>query len=769
MSSNLQKKMKIKVIKTQESMKSVNYTEEYKNFIYFSLDLSAGFNKDGKMKKICKFPKDWQNLDTSILNKKYNAVAILTGKKSGITVIDYDSKDLFERDKILYPEIINYYIKNNKGYHCYFKYNEKIPSTGVKGIDDDGGIDFQNDGKCVFAPPSTYQDENKKTYKYEIMQNNQILDMSIEYYNYLINTYLSIDKKEMTKKVTKDVPEEKKEYQNNIPKISLEEVDILTKIKKMCLKMKCFDSYSDWMQLCFIIYNETNGSPEGKNVFLDICKEVCKDFNEEECNKKWYSVKTTKEKKLTIATLCQKYIKMFPEEKNLEKKLDCINENPEYIIEKEKFESRIFKLDSPFFYVKTNEDNSLEFLDETKLKQWAKGNFKKMLDIKQEKEINFTDLWIDDMSKRQYNRIVFDPNPNNNNSKNYNCFKGFNYDDTIEPVAECDSNFLQLLKRICIEDNIYEYFKQWIAHIIQFPYKKTNVAIVLYSSTKGVGKNCIVDGINKLLHGYTAKVKCIEDLTKTFNSHLCNKLFIHGDEISAKAKKVSDKLKEAITQTQQNLERKGKDVVEVTDHSNWLFMTNNYDAFKVETGDRRLEMIHCIEERLSTTDSIAFYKYLDDPIQINKLYNYFKHVDITYKIGIESPPMTKYKTELEYGNRAGYIQMLYKEPSQFVNNIFTSTDMLVLVNEYSKHNYLPQTSDLISFSKFISKIFAEYKKRGNTSNNYNFKNVNKSKFNEILYNYDKEYWKYINHYDDIEEPNFNIIEVNEIDCKFECL
>ena len=84
------------------------------------------------------------------------------------------------------------------------------------------------------------------------------------------------------------------------------------------------------------------------------------------------------------------------------------------------------------------------------------------------------------------------------------------------------------------------------------------------------------------MKGYTAKVESIDDLTKNFNSHLCNKLFIHGDEICAKAKKVSDKLKEVITRTRQNLERKGKDVIEVTDTSNWLFMTNNFDAFKVE-------------------------------------------------------------------------------------------------------------------------------------------------------------------------------------------
>ena len=34
-------------------------------------------------------------------------------------------KEIFEKDKILFPEILNHYVKNNKGYHCYFKFNEK--------------------------------------------------------------------------------------------------------------------------------------------------------------------------------------------------------------------------------------------------------------------------------------------------------------------------------------------------------------------------------------------------------------------------------------------------------------------------------------------------------------------------------------------------------------------------------------------------------------------------------------------------------------------
>ena len=184
------------------------------------------------------------------------------------------------------------------------------------------------------------------------------------------------------------------ETKNEIPKEE-KKLDVLSNIKKMALKMKIFDSYNEWLQLCFIIYNESNGSQQGKETFIEICKSVCSNFNEEECNKKWYSTQSNKDKKLTVATLCNKFFTMFPEERKGKNKDNKFN-NPEYLKEKEKFEKRIFKLDTPFSYVKINGNNSLEFLEEVKLKQWAKGEFEKIVvdNGNDNKEVNFTDVWI---------------------------------------------------------------------------------------------------------------------------------------------------------------------------------------------------------------------------------------------------------------------------------------------------------------------------------------------------------------------------------------
>ena len=77
--------------------------------------------------------------------------------------------------------------------------------------------------------------------------------------------------------------------------------------------------------------------------FIEICKTVCTKFDEEECNKKWYSTQSAKDKKLTVATLFKKFYEMFPEEKKKGK--NTIFNNPEYLKENFFFE----KLQKKYF------------------------------------------------------------------------------------------------------------------------------------------------------------------------------------------------------------------------------------------------------------------------------------------------------------------------------------------------------------------------------------------------------------------------------------
>ena len=60
---------------------------------------------------------------------------------------------------------------------------------------------------------------------------------------------------------------------------------------------------------------------------------------------------------------------------------------------------------------------------------------------------------------------------------------------------------------------MYEYVKQWIAHILH-PCDKQGKGLSYTPTQKGWGENLIAEGINRLLKGNTAKIECIEEMTK---------------------------------------------------------------------------------------------------------------------------------------------------------------------------------------------------------------------------------------------------------------
>jgi len=432
-----------------------------------------------------------------------------------------------------------------------------------------------------------------------------------------------------------------------------------------------------------------------------------------------------------------------------------IHTDPTYLELKSKFELNCFRLENPFNFVYLDGDKNIQLFNNEKLKNWTMKDYGvKIQDPENDKDLKyFVDVWLSDPNQKTYNKIVFDPSFKSVNCFNY--FSGFKY--TEGEQALLNNPFLNLLKRLCNDNKTYDYFVDWIAHIIQRPFKKTNIAIILYSNVKGVGKNCIVDGITKLLKGYAAHVETIEDITKNFNSHLVNKLFIYGDEIKASTKCISDKLKQVITRPSQNMEKKGKDAFEIEDYTNWLFTTNNRDAFKVEQGDRRLFFVECINEKLNKELSTEYYKYIEDEDEMNKLFNFFKNHNITYNIGTEAPPSSRMKNELEYETKQAYIQMLYKQPREIINCRFTSQRLYEKSKTFATSNYLNHSYSITEFGTEMSKILKQFKKRTGTGYIYEV-DVNINEFSKILFEYDNDYYRFINNIECDAIPSFTGID-----------
>lgn len=247
------------------------------------------------------------------------------------------------------------------------------------------------------------------------------------------------------------------------------------------------------------------------------------------------------------------------------------------------------------FYVTKNSDNGMSF---TIVKDLIiRGGFSIRKGSKPEWK-NFRNFLIELHDDISYDKIVFIPylhNPPITEGKAFNMFTGFKHAfDTNFTVDE--SRFDLITKHI---DNIWcknnreviDYVYNWMAHIIQFPTVKMGKAILLKSQAQGAGKNSVCEFFGNCVLGsrYVCCIDDIDNLIGRFNAHLENKLFTICDEIQnyGGAYKSNDKLKSIITRREMGVESKGLNIRRADDLNNYIFLTNNDWALKIEGTDRR--------------------------------------------------------------------------------------------------------------------------------------------------------------------------------------
>lgn len=157
--------------------------------------------------------------------------------------------------------------------------------------------------------------------------------------------------------------------------------------------------------------------------------------------------------------------------------------------------------------------------------------------------------------------------------------------------------------------SIYEYLLNFFAHLVQKPQQRMDTALIV-RGRQGAGKGILVDFIGKKVLGnrWYAYIDKIGDLFKKFNAQFTNKLLTCVDETRTCEKsrgEISDELKAIITRTQVNIERKGIDVISVSDYNNYIFLTNRDTPLPIEADDRRFFAFDASEKHIGDTEYFA--------------------------------------------------------------------------------------------------------------------------------------------------------------------
>jgi hypothetical protein len=460
------------------------------------------------------------------------------------------------------------------------------------------------------------------------------------------------------------------------------------------------DEYEDWIKVGMICKNELGES--GYDLWYDFSRRSKKFKGHTETVKKWESFNERKEVKLGEGSLM---LMLKEDNKKLFNQLSKMG-YPE--MKKEVEKEWFFLLHPTFICREYDREIQYKTVNDTKtvLAPYKIGDER------------FVNIWMEDPERRTYEKIVFDPK-NKCPKNHYNEFRGFKYDRDIKYRIEELEPIMKVLNHVL--GNHINFFLDWAGWIVQKPYKKTGVAILLYSEMHGVGKNSAIELLMKILEGYTAKLESIDDIKKNFNSHFANKLLCYGDEIKARAKDLSNDIKNIITRTEINVEKKGIDTKKTKDYLNYIITTNNELTLTIEESDRRIEAIECPNVKLDQNVYKNFYESLENEDLIIKFTKFLKEREIP---DVLEPTKSEYKQRLIMQTLPAYIQMVYKEYEYFANCKYSLKEISEKAKQYGKNNHLSLLFTDEKIAKEFKKEFIEFFKKGKTGNYYEFPDKN---------------------------------------------
>ncbi|GAQ92179.1 hypothetical protein KFL_009390050 [Klebsormidium nitens] len=269
-------------------------------------------------------------------------------------------------------------------------------------------------------------------------------------------------------------------------------------------------------------------------------------------------------------------------------------------------------------------------------------------------------FWESSPKRREYDQIVFEPELSKVSPRQFNLFCGLNFQPierklTAAKLVECEGKMPKLIWHIrnVLSDRSperFEYNIKWMAHGVQRPWRKIQVALV-FRGPQGCGKSTLWDFYGLKILGSKLYLYCneIEKVIGRFNSLGVNKLLIVLDEAGnwGGAYKMNDRIKSAITQETTCLEHKGQDAITVQDRSNIVFTTNHSWPVKREADDRRYSCQECSGVKVGDKHYFdELLAELEDPQTAFHFHQYLSSIDIVVNWDPKKMPVTTWGEEL---------------------------------------------------------------------------------------------------------------------------
>jgi hypothetical protein len=603
---------------------------------------------NGKEKKEPKFNTPWNSITFDNCCETINSnVAVICGKVSGITVIDFDDEESYDQMRKDYGVLDEFkLVKTKNGFHLYGKYNPDL-KTGTNVFEKYPKVDIRNDDSIVFAPPTKYTLLDGTVIQYEDKQ-GAVLEFPTELVQ--LQKHVVKKKKEEVKQKKKDDKQKKDESLTNLE-------DICRKIiEKGLLDHKC-ENYDDWIKVGFAIFNSINNFE-----MFDLFSQRSTSYDADGVVKFWKGIKAKIEDELTF-----KSILYWAREKD-EFGYASININEAVVHELDL--ERTFKKQSKLFeqnhckiiheglYIQ-DENNEIKILSEANIK----ANYKHIRCGFNSFgfPINFISRWIENNPDiRRKNKMGI--HMKNCPEDTYNLWTPFVMDlvDDYVKKPEAIDLFKKHVSILCNhEEKVVDYVIEWIADMLQNPEVKSKMLI--FVSKQGAGKNLLLNMIRKMLGNKKVfeSTDPARDVWGNFNGKMVDSFLVNLSEISAMDfKNAQGKVKALITDDTITINEKCVKPFTIPSFHHFIAFTNEMEAIKPTKDDRRNCVIQCsddlikvgkTDEQLNVIETYieTFVKTMNDVDSVKTIFEWLKSIPVENFISKPFPMTDFHKTQSE--------------------------------------------------------------------------------------------------------------------------
>ncbi len=232
----------------------------------------------------------------------------------------------------------------------------------------------------------------------------------------------------------------------------------------------------------------------------------------------------------------------------------------------------------------------------------------------------------------------------------YNTFKGFPF----KPEAGDCTDFVKHVRLLYPDDYAFDWFMNWLAHMIQRPWEKPTTAPVHIFRKQGLGRGLLHQFIMNILNGLPPKQVMATSTTadillgdSQFNEHFFQKLYIGVEETETSRKRAGDKLKDFITATSMTINAKGMPKRESEPmYYRMFFMTNKMDALPIDPTDRRFFVYMPNDDDIEKPSGdyyVQLYKLANEKDYLARVLYYLAERDISQFNVYADPPQTAAK------------------------------------------------------------------------------------------------------------------------------